>query len=252
MATKEQIPTLAGEMVKNQGGFKALSTDDAQSAILDMPAFISCACLAWKNRNMPSQNVVAEIANPIQTEEEQLSEWQRFYAEVFGDNDVRSINPDMPPEKEGFNWLIVIRKGLTMNEVLKVMRTKFTVSCRIGDNLDEGVPVNDRIADKDYVIRIRDRTEADEELKSRSAYFLLKENILTLTLLERLVLDLFYFWKNGEHLDIENLTLCAGSRYSDGDVPNVCWSLGARKVCIDWCNPVNSYDLLRARAAVVG
>ena len=55
MATREQIPTLAGELVKHQSGFKALSTKDAQTAILDMPAFLKCACEAWTNRNTQVQ-----------------------------------------------------------------------------------------------------------------------------------------------------------------------------------------------------
>jgi hypothetical protein len=55
MATREQIPTLAGELVKQQSGFNALSVEDAQSAILDMPAFIACACEAWTNRTAVAQ-----------------------------------------------------------------------------------------------------------------------------------------------------------------------------------------------------
>jgi hypothetical protein len=50
MATREQIPALAGELVKHQAGFSALSTADAQAAILDIPAFIARACEAWANR----------------------------------------------------------------------------------------------------------------------------------------------------------------------------------------------------------
>lgn len=55
MATREQIPTLAGEVVKHQAGFEALSTENAQAAILDMPAFIACACEAWTNRTVVAQ-----------------------------------------------------------------------------------------------------------------------------------------------------------------------------------------------------
>ena len=55
MATREQIPTLAGELVKHQSGFNALSTADAQAAILDMPAFIDRACNAWAHRNTAPQ-----------------------------------------------------------------------------------------------------------------------------------------------------------------------------------------------------
>jgi hypothetical protein len=46
-------------------------------------------------------------------------------------------------------------------------------------------------------------------------------------------------------LDIKNVTLCAGSRYDDGDVPFVHW--GGGKVYVDWCNPRSALGLLRSR-----
>jgi len=55
MATREQLPVLAGELVKQQSGFNALSTKNAQAAILDMPAFIACACEAWTNHTAVAQ-----------------------------------------------------------------------------------------------------------------------------------------------------------------------------------------------------
>jgi hypothetical protein len=60
MAKREQIPTLVGEMVKHQVGFNALSTKNAQAAILDMPAFIACACEAWTNRTQIQEPKVQE------------------------------------------------------------------------------------------------------------------------------------------------------------------------------------------------
>jgi len=183
---------------------------------------------------------------------DQLGEYCRFYSEVFGFTDVESLNPALPAETPGFNWLVVIRKGLTMNKVLEVMRTKFKVYSYIGDDLDSGVPKNERTADKDYTVIIRDRVEADEENKNLSANQIEEKKIQGMTLLERLVLELFYFWKTGEHLDIKNVTLCSGSRDSGGFVPYVGWNSVRGGVYIDWCRADSSDDDLRARAAVVG
>jgi hypothetical protein len=55
MATIKQIPVLAGKIVECQDGFNALTTENAQAAILDMPAFIACACEAWTNRTAVAQ-----------------------------------------------------------------------------------------------------------------------------------------------------------------------------------------------------
>ena len=35
--------------------------------------------------------------------------------------------------------------------------------------------------------------------------------------------ELEYFKKNGKHLDVDNITLCTGSRCSGGNVPGVGW-----------------------------
>lgn len=51
MATKQQIPTLAGAIVSNQSVFEALPTDDTQWAIENPEAAIALWIIAIKNRN---------------------------------------------------------------------------------------------------------------------------------------------------------------------------------------------------------
>ncbi len=99
-----------------------------------------------------------------------------------------------------------------------------------------------------YAIWVRDRVEADEELKNFSASDLKRQSIAGITLEERLVYELKYFKETGKHLDIKNITLCSGSRVSGGDVSSVDWS-GA-ELCVDWCIPVIADDILRSRQAV--
>jgi hypothetical protein len=60
MATKQQIPTLAGVIVSNQGAFEALPTDDTQWAIENPEEAIALWIIATKNRNK------TPIESPIQ------------------------------------------------------------------------------------------------------------------------------------------------------------------------------------------
>lgn len=90
--------------------------------------------------------------------------------------------------------------------------------------------------------------EADEQYQNKSAKTLEKEGGEFITLRERLLLELLYFKETGKHLDIENWTLCAGSRCADGDVPGVGWD--DRKLHVYWYYGQYAHSYLRARAAV--
>ncbi len=239
----KQTPKLAAAITEHQEAFEnLLTTEEAQAAIRDPRGFIAAACEAWKVR-----------LNKTLVFNEQLTDWRHFYREVFSFTDTESINPTLPLETTGFNWLVVVRKGLTLNKVLEVMCTKFNVYSYIGDDLDKGVPTNDRTADNDYTISVRDCVEADEENKKLSANQIKEKRTISMTLLERLLLELFYFWETGgQHLDIRNVTLCSGSRYSGGGVPSVCWDSDSSKVSIGWYHTGYSDGDLRAREAVVG
>ncbi|MDP3901613.1 MAG: hypothetical protein Q8Q37_01385, partial [bacterium] len=64
-----------------------------------------------------------------------------------------------------------------------------------------------------------------------------------------LLYELKYFLEtNGQHLDVMNWTLCAGSRGTDGGVPRVDWDGAQLRVV--WCNPESANGPLRARQAV--
>jgi len=106
--------------------------------------------------------------------------------------------------------------------------------------------VNDR--DGDYEIEFAPNIEADENFKNLSANDLKDKGIVGITLPERLKLEIQYFKATGKHLDIENITLCSGSRYSDGYVPHVHWY--DVEVFVYWYYPVRANDSLRSRQAV--
>lgn len=113
-------------------------------------------------------------------------------------------------------------------------------------SLDQVVVKNDRDPRGGaYVAWFRDRVEADKELKNLSANVLETKKIPGITLLEREVMEYDHFNRTGGHLDIENITLCSGSRVADGHVPRVHWGGGGMDVL--WCGPDYSYGDLRSR-----
>lgn len=88
--------------------------------------------------------------------------------------------------------------------------------------------------------------EADEEQNNKSANDLKQEEQITLR--ERLIFEKMWFEEKGTHLDVDNITLCAGSRYAGGDVPRVRW--GGDELVVGWADPGDRDGFLRARAVV--
>ena len=173
-------------------------------------------------------------------------EWQIFYKKYF-QLKIDLSDLKIPSKKPGFNRLIIIAEGLTLDKVYKVCSNNF--SCwKYADNLDKKILNNDRIPQKTYAIWIRDRVEADEELKNLSANELTKKNIQGITLLERLIYELKYWGETKKHLDIESFNLCPGSCDSDDGTPYVSWYLNGLR--IDSYSPQGAHLLVRARAVI--
>lgn len=117
------------------------------------------------------------------------------------------------------------------------------------NDLDKDVTANSRTAQNGaYAVWLRDRVEADEDTANQSANDLDARNFKGNTLLERILMELEYFDRTGQHLDIQNVTLCTGSRNSDGHVPHCSWCDG--KFCVNACRPDYSNSHLRAREEV--
>ncbi len=98
---------------------------------------------------------------------------------------------------------------------------------------------------RDYVVWFRDRVEADEELMDKSANDLTKLKFPGITLTERELQEYDHFNRTGGHLDIKNITLCSGSRYSDGTMPSVRRS--DDRMNVSWDYPGDSSGPLRSR-----
>ena len=182
------------------------------------------------------------VLNPI------LAAWATFYRDYLGlEVDLSSVV--IPAHRPGYDRVLVIPRGLTMNQVIAAMKKHFSVSLYTND-LDRDVPTNERDSKTGaYAIRVRDRVEADEELKNLSANQIAEMKLATMTLLERLVYEFKYYSETKSHLDVTNITRCDGSRYSGGHVPYVRWHDSSLHV--DWYFAVSSHDSLRSRRAAV-
>jgi len=175
-----------------------------------------------------------------------LAGWAEFYEKEFGIIlDTTSLK--IPVTRKDFDCLVVVAAGLSMNQVYDACAKRFRCY-RYTDDLDASVTVNDRKSKEAYAIWVRDRIEADEEHKEKSADDLKSASIPGITLLERMILELKYWKDTGKHLDIKNWTLCSGSRDSGGDVPGVCW--GYDRFSVRWCYASGRYGDLRVREVV--
>lgn len=194
----------------------------------------------------------AKRQNPFEIKMDQANQlegWCGLIKELFGiEIDPSSVT--VPEQQPGFDRLIVVPKGLTLNRIIEVCREKFENVWTYSDNLNESVTENDRTNTETYAIWVRERVEADEELKNLSANQLKEQEVPGVTLMERLLHELKYFSETRQHLDVANVTLCSGSRYSDGDVPHVGWDADDRELCVNACNPAYRLDDLRTRAVV--
>lgn len=175
-------------------------------------------------------------------------EWQEFYRRQLGLS-VDFSGVQIPEEKEDFTRILFIPEGLTINRVLQALKKHFPV-CIYADDLDRDVTENVRNTQQSYALRVRDCQEADEELQNLSANDLQEQNINCLTLLERLVYEWKYYSETGQHLDVHNWTICAGSRDRDGSVPGVDWNAGNSKFYVRYYHPSFAHGPLRGRAVV--
>lgn len=176
------------------------------------------------------------------------AEYTLFYQEVFS-LAVDFTGVEIPVEQPGFGWVVMMAQGLTMNQIWAKCNDRFPCQSFMGDDLDKAVPTHERTTVTAYAKRFRNRVEADKENANLSANTLAQQKAQSITLPERGVQELWYDWKTGGgHLDLLNVTLCAGSRSSDGDVPYASWDDGGFKV--DYCHPDGAGDGLRSRSAV--
>lgn len=152
----------------------------------------------------------------------------------------------IPEHQEGFDRLLVISQGMTPNKAYGRLGALGIKTWRYQNNLD--TIFSSRLANADYAVWVRDRQEADEEWQGKSANDALALLVNGITLPERLVFEEDYFLETTQYLDEQKITLCTGSRYSGGDVPEVHWRDGG--VGVHWCDAGYANGGLRVREVV--
>ncbi|MBI4253057.1 hypothetical protein HY623_02675 [Candidatus Uhrbacteria bacterium] len=179
-----------------------------------------------------------------------LDPWGEFYEKEFG-LAVNLAEKNIPPQPDQGKWrLLVIASGVTIEGAYQQCKTAFGSWKYTETSLDEVIIQNERdTSNGSYAIWVRDGAEADEELKNTSADQIAERGITTETLLECLIHNLAFFRETGKRLDVVNVTLCAGSRLSDGNVPSVD-TRSDGKLRVHWIRPGDALVHLRARQAV--
>lgn len=191
-----------------------------------------------------------EHRNPFESMidvEKQVKDWEIFYQEVFGMK-VDFFELPIPKHQPGFDRLIIITESMIPERLFNKCKDLFPCWKWTDKNLNEIIESERTANNGPYAIWIRDRVEADEELKNFSANNLKKQDIQGITLEERLLYELKFFQETGKHLDVKNINLCTGSRHDDGSVPSVHWS--GDKIGVHWGYPDSRNDHLRSRSVV--
>ncbi len=116
------------------------------------------------------------------------------------------------------------------SEIFAEMKALFSVWSYYNDaQLDKDFPPPKKITTREFLYSI----EPDPATLGKSA----KEGDpqqTGITLRERMLMEIQYFKKTGNHLDIKGWTICSGSRRSDGYVPFMCFYPFTGKVRVDW------------------
>lgn len=200
------------------------------------------------------RRVIKAVLVPIPKDDDEI----RTYWEELWRNFGVKFDPAkvvIPARQGDFTRVLMMPRYLKQNTLRDICQGLFP--CRFfQSDLDQNVPFHDRFPLAwSYAIRVRDRVEADEELKNLSADQLAKAEIATETLLERLVHEVDFFKTTKKHLDpMSTSTLCAGSRYASyarGKVPGADLSGGeCGEFGIDCYDSDTAGDNLRARAII--
>ncbi len=243
--THENVRTTRNRM--SEGQRRELATAISKVLPEDMSADIA---QKWIGDGTSLKKVIYEALMPPLFTGDPLVDWKSLYKKCFG-FDVDFTGLKIPPKKDGFDRLIIVAKGISPNRAYKACEKLFTCY-RYTDDLNGATEGrNEREANQNYAIWVRDRQEADTENKSISADRLKEGGGTHITLVERMLYEMKYFLETGEHMDTnETYTMCAGSRNSDGDVPYVYWNRGYDEMYVRWYGRDRSDSRMRARSVV--
>ncbi|MDO8518164.1 MAG: hypothetical protein Q7S26_02640 [bacterium] len=197
------------------------------------------------NKKELGADLRAVLGQPLQAFD--TRPWQKFFKKYFS-RTVDLSNLHIPTKLDYLCRAVVIVPELTNNDIFDACTKAFNgTTWRYANDLNT---VRDIVVRPQgpHVIWFRDVVEADADMANKSARDIATAGTNTTTLKERMLLELVYFDETGGHLDIQNWTLCAGSRIHGGSVPRCRWNVG--KFFVSATVVVNCYPGLRARVVV--
>lgn len=169
--------------------------------------------------------------NPYPLPANKMRQWQNFYTFAFdmpadSIDELWEVDEDGVKLPEGVSQCFAILEGVSYVSVVKAYaKLGLTI------NWSRHMPLSSvgRLADTrltkraSYKMFTPGGLEADADCDNVSAHTQMLDKAQGMTLLERLVFGLFYYWvTNGTHIDRYTTTLCTGSRLSgDNTVPIV-------------------------------
>jgi len=165
-----------------------------------------------------------------------------------------NMSGSIPPDRNDFTWIQPpLIKGLGKHGYFQICKEimpevwEFTEP-RLSDVPDKRSPLE---PPQDKWIRMRAGWRSDEFWKSFGYNMLVEKHLdkKFLCLSRTLLQHAFVYWVESKPLDTQTITLCAGSRGSDGSVPGIRWHFGGFNVY--HYHPDDASDSLRAREAVV-
>ncbi|MFH1744802.1 MAG: hypothetical protein ABH881_01390 [bacterium] len=218
---------------------------------------IDDACIhALVKEGKASDALIVKVVNAIfdqaDTSAASRREWQKFYKEVFG-LEVDFSGVKIPENSNQFlNFLQFMPAGLTYEYVHNVEKKQYSKCWDWDKNWPSMMDMSkeERTTEKSYAIWHSGSYEADEIYKEKSANWIAEQGILTMTRMERGIFGLFAWWKHKAMIDQKNVTLCSGSRDSDGGVPRADFRVERGRFGSDWCPPLGAYGFLCSRPVV--
>lgn len=170
-----------------------------------------------------------------EVQKESVRLWQRFYKETFAYELTEALIPE-PEEAYDGKWLIIRVPEIGAQELFERCNDLFDAWAWTSKDLNAALDQTDSIrsgAQKPYGVWIEAGQEPEANTRGKSGNSL---KYLGVTLEERLLLEMFYWWNTGgQHLDHQYRTLCSGSTFKDAGIPCVGWDMNNNRLHVDCC-----------------
>lgn len=163
--------------------------------------------------------------------------WSKFWRH-FGFT-VDHFEPLYPEQ-----WSIAIPKGLTNTQAFEIRQRMAPSTNYLGD-LEKIESVREPV--RDYIVYVAPNVESDPEYRNKSARWVAENQINSTTTRESCILHSRYYAEIGKFLNMDSITLDAGSRDANGNVPHSFLRRGDAEFCLRCYGLVSTISSLGVR-----